>query len=87
MARLTSAVDDYFAVSEMLGELPFSPRMPARTRSRLHGAVYQLRKAAAPAAHIAVRESMAVALHRLKWAVFHRDKSEEAEARGDSGVR
>ena len=73
----------YLCVYQLLDEVCFERAIPAGARGAIYAAIDGLRRSAAPAEHIAVAEGIAVAIHKLEWAVRNGDPAEEAAIRDE----
>ena len=73
----------YLCVYQLLDEVCFERAVPAGSRGAIYAAIDGLRRAAAPAEHIALAERIAVAVHKLEWAVRNGDSADEASVRGE----
>ena len=73
----------YLSVYQLLDDVCFERGIPAGSRGAIYAAIDGLRRSAAPAEHIAVAEGIAVAIHKLEWAVRNGDSAEEASVRDE----
>ncbi len=73
----------YLCVYQLLDDVCFERAIPAGSRGAIYAAIDGLRRAAAPAEHISVAERIAVAIHKLEWALRNSDAAEEASVRGE----
>ena len=85
MAHDAAAIENkaYLSVYGVLDDVCFSEQVPAGTRGAIHSAIDGLRRVRAPAAHVSTAESIAVALHKLEWAVRNGDREAQAAARDE----
>ena len=73
----------YQSIYQLLDEVCFERGIPAGSRGAIYAAIDGLRRSAAPAEHISVAEGIAVAIHRLEWAVRNGDAAEETAIRDE----
>lgn len=69
-----SEASTYTSIYQVLEQVCFARSVPAGTRGAVYSAIDSLRGAAAPSDHIAVAERIAVALHKLEWALADGDE-------------
>lgn len=70
--------DAYLSVYQVLDEVCFARGIPVGSQGSLFAAIDGLRKAAAPSEHIVLAEQIAVAIHKLVWALRNGGNGEEA---------
>lgn len=73
----------YLSVYRVLDDVCFGRPVPAGTRGAIYSAIDGLRRIAAPADHVSTAEAIAVALHKLEWALRNGDEAEERELRDE----
>lgn len=73
----------YLSVYQVLDDVCFGDRVPVGTRATIHFAVDDLKRVRAPAAHVGTAEAIALALHKLEWAVRNGDRAEHEAARDE----
>ena len=76
----------YSSVYQVLDDVCFARTVPAGARGAMFAAIDGLRRVSAPAQHVALAECIAVALHRLEWALRNANEAEEAAIRGELQV-
>ena len=82
---LSSTVDGYVNVCNLLDELSQSTETPVNWRRTLYPAIEQLRAASAPAEQIDVADLLSVTLLKLDWAILKGDGEKQARARQKLG--
>ena len=73
----------YLSVYQVLDDVCFGSHVPAGTRGAIYSAIDGLRRVAAPADHVSTAEAIAVALHKLEWAVRNGEEAEEEALRDE----
>lgn len=76
----------YSSVYQVLDDVCFARTVPAGARGAMFAAIDGLRRTAAPAEHVALAERIAVALHKLEWALRNGEEDEEAAIREELQV-
>ena len=71
----------YLSVYQVLDDVCFARGVPVGSQGALYAAIDGLRREAAPSEHIALAERIAVAIHRLLWALKNGEDGEEETVR------
>ena len=73
--------DAYLSVYQVLDDVCFARGVPVGSQGTLFAAIDGLRRACAPSEHIDLAERIAVAIHRLQWALRSGEDTEEETVR------